>query len=321
MNEVLSKIYAIGVMPVITSIDSIESADNLVRALTAGGIPQLEVTFRMEHAEKYIRHIRDNYPSVIVGAGTVKELDHAKAAVEAGSQFVVAPGVNPEIISYCVDQGVPVIPGIISATEIETASRLGLKVLKFFPAEQMGGMNTIKALSGPYDDIRFMPTGGVNLETMPAYLASDLIVAIGGTFMIKNYLKDHNWDEITSLCRKCVQTMLGLRLEHVGVNEVDDAGAKQTAATLAGLLALDIGKEGNSSVFVDRFIEVMKGNGAGTKGHLGFSALNLNRAVAFFERNGLEFNENSKKYAPDGKLTAVYFKEEIAGFAIHLMRR
>ena len=320
MSAVVDRIAAIGIMPVITKFESYEDCSSLAQALTQGGIPAMEITFRMENAAGYIRYTREHCPQILVGAGTVLTLEQAQQAVEAGAQFLVAPGLNPEIVRYAQKASVDIFPGVATPSEIEQAMALGLKHLKFFPAEQMGGVATIKAICGPYKGLDFMPTGGVNLSNLAEYFACDRILACGGTYMLGNHLAKREWGEITALCRKSVQVMLGITLAHVGLNAPDAEDARHTAAAMADLLRLDVGREGSSSVFVEQCVEIVKGKGRGKNGHIGLATPCLERAVRYFRAMGVPFDEDSAKYGADGKLSAIYFTEEFGGFAIHLTR-
>ena len=320
MSEVLDRISAIGLVPVITSFSSYDECDALTQALIAGGIPAMEITFRMENAEGYIRYVREHYPKVLAGAGTVLTTDQAQKAIDAGAQFLVAPGLNPEIVRFAQEQGIDMVPGVSTPSEIEQAIGLGLTTLKFFPAEQNGGVAAIKAICGPYKSVRFMPTGGVNLNNLADYCACDKVVACGGTYMLGSHMAKGEWAEITALCRKSVQVMLGLKLAHIGINTPDADTAASTARAMADLLQLDMGKEGHSSVFVDKCVEVLKEPGLGANGHIGFSTPCLERAVRYFEAMGIAFRPESAKRDAAGKLTAIYFAQEIGGFAIHLLK-
>ena len=176
MEDILQKIHGIGIIPVI-AIDDAEQAVPLARALVAGGLPAAEVTFRTAAGEEAIRRIAAEVPEMLVGAGTVLTKDQADRAIAAGSQFIVSPGFNPEITRYVIDKGALMMPGTATPGEMEQAMSMGLKVLKFFPAEQNGGVAKLKALAGPYTDLRWMPTGGVNTKNMMDYLNFDRIVA------------------------------------------------------------------------------------------------------------------------------------------------
>ncbi|MCD2493678.1 bifunctional 4-hydroxy-2-oxoglutarate aldolase/2-dehydro-3-deoxy-phosphogluconate aldolase [Lacrimispora sp. NSJ-141] len=320
MGTVAERVAAISIMPVISKLTSDEECEGLAKALTAGGVPAMEITFRMEGADGYIRYVREHFPDVLAGAGTVLTEAQAEKAVEAGAQFIVAPGLNPQIVKFCQEKGVDVFPGVATPSEIEQAMELGIKIVKFFPAEASGGPAAIKALCGPYKGINFMPTGGLNLNNIAGYYAVERVIACGGSFMLGGHLADQEWSEVTSLCKKSVRTMLGLKLAHVGINTPDAENAGRTVGALTELLCLDRGKEGNSSIFVDSCVEVMKKSCLGANGHIGFTTPCLDRAIRYFRERGTTFDEASAKYGDDGGLTAIYFTDEIGGFAIHLAK-
>lgn len=319
MSGVTDRISALGIMPVITSMESVEDCDLLANALCEGGIPAMEITFRMDCAQRCIRRARDAFPQMLVGAGTVVTMEQAEQAIEAGAQFLVAPGLNPEIVRFCQSKNVEIIPGVCTPSEVERAMGMGLKCVKFFPAEQSGGVAAIKAICGPYRGIDFMPTGGVGLNNLADYFALDRVIACGGTFMLDNHLAKREWTQITELCRRSVQTMLGLKIAHVGVNTPNAETACKTAGLLAGLLRLDMGGEGGS-IFVGNAIEVMKSVGMGANGHIALATISVDRSVRYLRAMGVEFDEQTAKYAPNShKLRSIYFKQEFGGFAIHLV--
>ena len=248
MTELQKRFFSIGIIPVI-AIDDAEKAVPLARALVKGGLPAAEVTFRTAAAEEAIRRIVAEVPDMLVGAGTVLTKEQADRAIAAGSQFIVSPGFNPEITRYVLDKGVVMMPGTATPGEMEQAMSMGLDVVKFFPAEQNGGVAKLKALAGPYTNLRWMPTGGVNTKNMMDYLGFDRIIACGGTWMVKkDLIEGEQWDEITRICKEAVKTMLGFSLAHVGINCADEAQAEQTAKTLCALFDLEY-KPGNSSIF------------------------------------------------------------------------
>ena len=187
MNDVLQQISNIGIIPVI-AIEDAEQAVPLARALVAGGLPAAEVTFRTAAGEEAIRRIAKEVPEMLVGAGTVLTKEQADRALAAGAQFIVSPGFNPEVTRYVIEKGALMMPGTATPGEMEQAMSMGLDVVKFFPAEQNGGVAKLKALAGPYTNLRWMPTGGVNTKNMMDYLGFDKIVACGGTWMVKNCL-------------------------------------------------------------------------------------------------------------------------------------
>ena len=186
--EIYNRIGKAAIIPVI-KLNRVEEAVPLAQALLAGGIPVAEVTFRTEAAAEGIAAIRREVPQMLVGAGTVLTTDQAIAAVEAGAQFVVSPGSNGKIIDRVLAAGVAMIPGVATPSEIEAAMERGLNVLKFFPAEALGGIAMLKALSGPYSQIKFVPTGGVGPDNLKDYLHQKNVLAVGGSWMIQSDLE------------------------------------------------------------------------------------------------------------------------------------
>lgn len=181
------KLASIGIIPVI-KINDAEKAVPLARALCAGGLPAAEVTFRTPAAAEAIRRIRAEVPEVCVCAGTVLNAETAERAVEAGAEAVISPGTNPAVVKWCLEMGVPVIPGCATPTEVEACMRMGLDFVKLFPAEVVGGVAMLKALAGPYSHMAFMPTGGVSPENAAAYLAQKNVVCCGGSWMVPEKL-------------------------------------------------------------------------------------------------------------------------------------
>lgn len=320
MNDVIQKIYDIGIVPVI-AIDDADKAVPLAKALVKGGLPAAEVTFRTAAAEEAIKRIVAEVPEMLVGAGTVLTKEQADRAIAAGVKFIVSPGFNPEITKYVIDKGMLMMPGTATPGEMEQAMSMGLDVVKFFPAEQNGGVAKLKAVAGPYTNLRWMPTGGVNAKNLMDYLSFDKIVACGGTWMVKkDLINDEKWDEITRLTKEAVQTMLGFEFAHMGLNTENEEEALKAAKTFEALFGLDYAV-GNSSVFAGaRRMEIMKKPGRGKYGHIAIATNTLPRAIAHLKARGVEFDESSL-VEKNGKKTAIYLKEEIAGFAVHLVQK
>ncbi len=200
--SLMQRISKIGVVPVIKLDRPEEDAQPLAKALIEGGLPVAEVTFRVAGAAKAIKIMKDTYPDMIVGAGTVLKTEQVDEAIAAGAEFIVSPGINPKIVKYCQEKNIPIYPGTITPTEIEMALELGLTDLKFFPAAQYGGLKTINALCAPYNMVKFMPTGGVSLANLDEFLANKNIIACGGSYMVSADLIDNKkWDEITQICK------------------------------------------------------------------------------------------------------------------------
>ena len=205
MNDVLKKIGELGVVPVVVLEDAKDAAP-LARALCQGGLPCAEVTFRTAAAAESIKIMTEQFPDMLIGAGTVLTTEQVDAAVAAGAKFIVSPGCNPRIVAYCVEKGIPVTPGCCTPSDIERALEFGLDVVKFFPAEAAGGLKMIKAVAAPYVGVKFMPTGGINPGNVREYLAYDRILACGGSWMVpKDLVKKGDFDKIQELTEEAVQ--------------------------------------------------------------------------------------------------------------------
>ena len=317
--DMVQKIASLGIIPVIKLNDA-ANAVPLCRALAKGGLPVAEITFRTAAAEESIRRVAAELPDVLVGAGTVLTIEQADKAMAAGAKFIVTPGFNPDVVGHCVEKGYPVFPGCPTTSDIEQAIKFGLKVVKFFPAEAMGGLATIKAVAGPYGDMLFMPTGGINENNLNEYLSFNKIIACGGSWMAKeDLINAGEFDKIEEIARSAVRKMLGFELVHVGVNCADADEALDVAKKFSALFGWPV-KEGNSSDFAGSYVEAMKAPGLGSKGHVAVACNSIVRAKAYLEGQGFKFNEDSLKLK-NGKPVAIYLAEEIGGFAIHLLQK
>lgn len=318
MNEVLKTLSKIGIVPVI-AIDDADKAVPLAKALVAGGLPAAEVTFRTDAAEESMKRISAEVPEMLVGAGTVTNHDQLDRALAAGAKFIVCPGFNPDTVKYGISKGALMLPGTATGGEMEQCMALGLEVVKFFPAEDNGGVKKLKSLAGPYRNLKWMPTGGVNTKNMMDYLSFDQIVACGGTWMVKkDMIEGERWDEITAICKEAVKTMLGIKLAHIGVNGTDPAEAEKLAKLLSAMLGFEA-RETSKSWFAGDAIECMFKPAPGTKGHIGFKTNSVERAMYHLGRMGVEFDESSITYNAKGAPKFVYLKGEFGGFAIHLV--
>lgn len=203
MNPIFTSLHSHRLLPVIV-LDDAAHALPLAESLMTGGLPVAEVTFRTKAAAASIREMA-KVDGLLLGAGTVLTIDQVKEAVDCGAQFIVAPGTNPKVIGYCVEHGIPVTPGVCNPTDIETALEFGLEVLKFFPAEAMGGVKTLQAISAPYGGVRFIPTGGITESNLPEYLAFTRTLACGGSWMVdKALINDGDFDEVTRRVQQAV---------------------------------------------------------------------------------------------------------------------
>lgn len=210
MNEAISKI---GIVPVIKLNHPEQDAAPLAHALCAGDVPVAEVTFRAAGADKAIRIMREACPDMIVGAGTVTLKEHIDATIAAGGQFIVTPGFDPELVAYAQEKNIPIYPGCTTPTDYHAALKFGLELVKFFPAEQSGGLAKIKAMSAPFPQFKVMPTGGISLKNLGEYLSAPVIAACGGSYMVAaDLIENGKWDEITELCKKSREIVESARL-------------------------------------------------------------------------------------------------------------
>lgn len=312
------QVHAIGIIPVV-KIDDASKAEALAGALIKGGIPAAEVTFRTDAAEEAIKRISKAYPEMLVGAGTVLSVENADKAVKAGAKFIVSPGFDEEVVDWCIAHNVPVSPGLCTPSEIQKGLKRGLTVMKFFPAEASGGVGMLKNFAGPFANVRFMPTGGINLSNLAEYAKCPNVISVGGTWMVKaDLINNEKWDEITQMCLDAEKALQGLTLVHVGINTKDQKSCDALAADF-NKVGMAVTKAGKSSTFMDGKIEIMNHPFYGTNGHLGYSCYDVDRTMAYLSRLGFHFIPES--IIKDAKGTkVVYLKEEIGGFAIHLVR-
>ncbi len=309
-----------GIVPVI-KLENTNDSVNLAKALHDGGIHCAEVTFRAAGADKVIADMVKAYPDMLIGAGTVLTTDQCDRAIEAGAQFCVAPGLNPKVVKHCLDKGVPFVPGVANGSQIEQAMELGLDFVKFFPAEQAGGLLYIKAIAAPYSSIKFMPTGGINESNLNTYLSFKKVLCCGGSWIVPDKLvKAGKWEEITALCRAAVNKMLGFSIAHIGINCRDEDEAKEVSAKFAGIFGWEQ-KVGGSSIFADSLVECMKSPFKGAMGHIAVSTNSVPRAVYQLGAQGVEFDMSTAKYDRDGRMTVIYLKEDFGGFAVHLVEK
>lgn len=318
MNDILNKIQTTGVIPVI-KIDKVEDAVPLAKALCEGGLPCAEITFRTEAAREVIRKMVQVYPNMLVGAGTVLNIKQVDEAIEAGAKFIVSPGLNPKVVKYCNEKGILIILGCSNPSDVEEAIQLGLDVVKFFPAEAAGGLKMIKAMSAPFGNIKFMATGGINLNNLENYLIFDKIIACGGTWMVTpELIKAGNFEEIKKLTREAVEKMLGFELLHVGIHPTDSESSTEIAGAFENLFGFK-NSEKESAIFAGTYIEALKNKFLGTHGHLAIVTNNIDRAICYLENQGYELDENNRYFYEKGNLISNYLKKEIGGFAIHLL--
>ncbi len=312
------KVHAVGLVPVV-KIDDAAKAEGLAGALVAGGLPCAEVTFRTDAAEEAIRRMSTAYPQMLVGAGTVINVELAKKAVAAGASFIVSPGFNPSVVDWCISNNIPVVPGVCTPSDIEQGLARNLNVLKFFPAEASGGVNMLKNFAGPFPQLKFMPTGGISLDNLQEYAKTSNVLAVGGSWMVKaDLIENEQWDVISDICQKAVVQLQGLSFAHMSIDNENAEAAEQVITALSAF-GLDI-KRGNSSTFMGGIIEVLPRIFRGKRGHLAFKCFDVERTLGYLANHGFHADDSSITLDAKGKIKVVYLKEEIGGFAVHLIK-
>ena len=307
-----------GLLPVI-KIAHVEHAVPLAGALRDGGLNAAEITFRTSCAEEAIRAVRKAYPDMLIAAGTVLTSAMADAAMNAGADLIVAPGFSAAMVGHCLEKGYPVVPGVSCPSDMEAAMAMGLKYVKFVPAEAAGGVPMIKAMSGPYGGMKFMPTGGINADNLLSYLSFPKVFACGGSFMVNDKLiETGNFAEITRLTREAIGVMLSFKLAHIGINGKSAEEADACAKQLSLLFGFGI-RELPVSYFAGP-IEVMKNGVRGAHGHVAISTPNVGRAMYYMEQRGFRFDPESIQRDASGEPTFAYVEGEFLGFAFHLVK-
>ena len=316
--DVLKRLAQSGVVPVVVLEDA-KDAVPTAKAMLAGGIDVMEITFRTAAAADSIKAVAQECPDMVVGAGTVINLEQCKLAVECGAKFIVSPGYDEETVAWCCDNGIPVTPGCVTPTEIMMALKHGLKVLKFFPANVYGGLSAIKSLAGPFGGVKFIPTGGVNAQNLAEFISSPYIHAVGGSWICpKADIAAGNFDKITALCKEARKTLLGFEVAHIGINTPDADASMDVCKAFNDAFDFNI-KQGNSSNFASTGVEVMKTMFKGANGDIAIRTNKMIPAIAEMERRGYELDMDSVK--DKNNIKAVYFKNEIGGFAVHLLQK
>lgn len=319
MSKSINRISNIGIVPVVKILEEADALP-LAKALYNGGIDVAEITFRSEHAQKAIEIISKELPDMLVGAGTVLTVTQAKQAVEAGASFIITPGFNEAVVSWCIENQVDVYPGVSSASDVEKALTYGLTELKFFPAESSGGAKKLKDLSGPYSNVTFMPTGGINASNMHEYLGLSNVAAIGGSFMLPNDLVEaKDWPAIEALSKHAIKELLKFELIHIGINSKDSDESLQTAQTLCNLFQFTYYKKPKSN-FAGKGFEILHQKGRGEHGHIGIYTPYPERAMYHLSKQGIKFVEKSiTRNKKTKKINFVYLDLEVSGFGIHLI--
>lgn len=320
-KTVMERIEQSGVVPVAV-IDAAEKAVPLANAMLAGGVDVIEVTFRTEAAADAIRAISRSCERMLVGAGTVITLDQCRTAVASGAEFIVCPGFSRTVVEWCVEHGVPVVPGCVTAAEITQALECGIHVVKFFPSNIYGGLEAMKALSGPFPGVRFIPTSGINAKNVGEFVRAPFVFAAGGSWPCpKGDIEAENYEKITALCADTRRRILGFEVGHIGINAGGAEDARAICMAFQKAFDFPYMPGAGSSDFSSAKLEIKKHSGRGTHGHLAVETNCLPCAVAEMRRRGVALDENTWTYNQKGGLIAVFLQDEIGGFAVHLMQK
>lgn len=317
--NVLERLGNAGIVPVVV-IEDVKNALPTAKALLDGGVDVMEITLRTKAGLDSIRAVAESCPEMLVGAGTVLTLEQCKQCVDAGAKFIVSPGFDRELVKWCMGNNVAVTPGCVTPSEITEAMALGVNVLKFFPANVYGGLPAMKSLAGPFGSVKFIPTGGVNGQNVGEFAAASFVHAVGGSWLCdKADIAAGNFDKITALCNEARQGLLGFELAHVGINATDSDESLAVAQLFNNAFGFAI-NSGSSSNFAGSGIEVLKSIFLGKNGHIAIRTNSIPRALAHLAKRGINVDMETAKYKGD-KMIAVYLKDEIGGFAIHLLQK
>jgi len=317
--DIIKRIENVGVVPVV-AIENAEDAIPAANALLSGGVDVMEITFRTAAGCDAIAAVSKNCPDMLVGAGTVINMDQCLSALEAGAKFIVSPGYSPSVVEYCTANGIPVFPGCATPTEIMNALEHGVRIIKFFPANVYGGLDAMRAIASAFPDVRFMPTGGINNQNLSEYIEAPFVCAVGGSWLCsKSDISEHNFEKITELCKEARKTVLGFEFAHLGVNTPDAESALAVSEQLDAAFGLGIAM-GPRSNYVSPYLEILKNTGLGENGHFGIRTRSIPRAIAELAKRGYEVDESRTRYEGD-KLVLIYLKNQFGGFAVHLAQK
>lgn len=308
MNEICKRIESIGVLPVV-KITSAGDSENLAASLLAGDLPAVEITFRTDAAAESISRIRKKFPDMLIGAGTVLSPDQVDLAVDAGAEFIVAPGFNPRIARYCTKLKVPYIPGVNSPSQIELAMEHGLDVFKFFPAEAMGGIKMLKSLAGPYPELKFIPTGGISPDNLLSYLSLPSVLACGGSWISPSaMISEGRFDDIAKIASRTVSDVLGFSLSGVSLGSTDSNEAEPVLDFFASTFLLNKG-ETEKAFTAGTMIEIEKEKNRYSAGLI-ITVNSIPRVTAFLDRKKIGYTQN--------KDNEIILNEQKGGFGIKL---
>ncbi|PJJ28910.1 bifunctional 4-hydroxy-2-oxoglutarate aldolase/2-dehydro-3-deoxy-phosphogluconate aldolase [Lacrimispora celerecrescens] len=317
MNEILNRIQKIGIMPVAV-LDDVKNAVPLAEALCGGGIHCVVIPLSANAAEESIRIMTERFPKMLIGAGGILTTEQAGLAVNAGAKFIVTPEFSSSVVTYCIGRAIPVIPGVSTPDDVETAISFGLDAVNVSSAGQDRGFHMSQSMYSSYNHINFIPADGINEKNSSSYPAFDNILACR-MVVEQDLLQAGAFEKIRDLTTKAIKTMLGFEFTHIGINLSNDAEADKTAGIFEAMFGFQK-ISGAGSLFAGTAIECMKPPCFGTKGHIAIATNSIVRAKNYFEAAGYKFNEASAKFNHN-KMIVIYFEEEVGGFAVHLLQR
>lgn len=317
--DVIKRIGQAGLVPVVV-LENAKDAVPVAKAILRGGIDVMEITFRTDAAAEAIAAVAAEYPDMILGAGTVVSTEQCELAVKAGASFIVTPGYNEEVVSWCLERGVAVIPGCVTPGEIIKARAQGLKVLKFFPSNVYGGLSAMKSLTGPFPDVSFIPTGGIRQEDLGEYGAAPFVHAVGGSWLCpQESIAKGDYDEIFYRCEEGILALLNYELDSARITcdtEQKTSLLSQliVAATRFGLV------HGKSRTAPPPRIEAVHSDAPDDKGYMCMRSNKLECAVVDLERRNYQADMSTAEYE-EGRLVSVDLKEKSSGAIMRLVLR
>lgn len=319
-DNIIKRIHDIGILPVIDLADP-DNAVRVAQSICIGGLPVAEVSYRNNAIHKMIIDMKSTCPGMLIGAGGIFSGEQVDSALEAGADFIIISEFHPDIVRYCQSKHVPVIPAVSDESDIEAAISMEIDAVKFFLPENSGGISRIKELSAAYGKIKFIPAGDITENDVSGYLNEPCVLACCGSWMIdENAIAEKNFEKITKLTGHTVNSMLGLTIKHIGINEENGDGAA-LAGQFAGIFSGKV-RETYKGWFGSEYVEVMsKKFTKGRHGHIGIGVNDPDRARRYYEALGYSFDESTAGYDENGDLEIVYFSNEIGGFALHIVKK
>ncbi len=319
-DNIIKRIHDIGILPVIDSVDP-DNAVRVAQSICIGGLPVAEISYRVAAIHNMIIDMKRTCPGMLIGVGGIFSGEQVDTALEAGADFITTLGLHPDIVRYCQSKNVPVIPEVSDASDIEAAVSMGLDAVKFYLSENSGGISRIKALSAAHGKIKFIPAGGITENDISGYLNESCVLACCGSWMIdENAIAEKNFEKITELTGRTVNSMLGLTIKHIGINEENGDGAA-LAGQFAGIFSGKV-RETYKGWFGSEYVEIMsKKFTKGRHGHIGIGVNDPDRARRYYEALGYLFDDSTAGYDENGNLEIIYFSGEIGGFALHIVKK